>query len=323
MARLIFGSSLRGLAERWPVVHRCIWMLEAGFFAVFLLVSWCLPLSVAQRVASAVTSRMGPRQQKHRHVLRNLGIAFPERTPAEREELGRQLWGNVGKVFAEYAHLHRLRRQVTSRVELLGREHLQALLKPRRGAILVTPHLGNWEIAGCVVSEMGLTLSVVYSPLQNPYLDRMIAWCRRAHASGLLARDDNPRILLRELAANRCIGFVMDQRVDTGEMIPMFGVERSTTVVPARLALRQGVDLLPIRTERLAGGLFRLTVCPPVRPTDPQASHQEQAVQMTRQINAYFEAWIGERPADWFCTNRLWPKDACPQELAEDSSGPA
>jgi KDO2-lipid IV(A) lauroyltransferase len=327
MARLFIGESLRGVVERWPLLHKLIWGLEAGMFGLFLLISWCLPLSAAQSFASAIMGRAGPRQRKHHHVLRNLGVAFPERSQGERDALGRQLWGNVGKVFAEYAHLYRLQRHVATRVDVHGIEHVQSLSQSGRPAVLVTPHLGNWEIIGCVFSEQGVGLSVVYTPLQNPYLDRMIERCRRAHSSGLLARDDNARALLRELAAGRCVGFVMDQRVDSGVKVPLFGVGKSTTLVPARLALRQGIDLLPVRTERLAGGRFRVTFYPPVRPSNSAASPQEQALDMTHQINGYFESWIRERPADWFCTNRLWPKDARPAGvngvLAEGQPGPA
>lgn len=323
MARLLIGSSLRGLVERWPVLHRCIWAVEVGLFGVFLFICWCLPLSGAQALAGGIMSRVGPRQGKHRHVMRNLGIAFPDRTDAEREALGRLLWGNVGKVFAEYVHLFRIRRAVAQRVEVHGAERLEALAQHNRAAIFVTPHLGNWEVFGCVIHAAGLQLSVVYTPLQNPYLDWLVRRCRRAHRSGLLARDDSVRPLIRELAARRCVGVVMDQRVDSGSPVPLFGVDKPTTMIPARLALRQGVDLLPLRTERLAGGRFRVTICPPVRPVDTGASHEEQALQLTRQINALFEAWISERPEDWFITNRVWPKDAKPAgnagKLAERS----
>lgn len=327
MARLLIGSSLRSIVERWPAIHRCVWAAEAALFGVFLFICWCLPLSGAQALAAGIMSRVGPRQDKHRHVRRNLSIAFPDWTNAERDALGRSLWGNVGKVFAEYVHLFRIRRAVAQRVELIGGEWLEALARQNRSAIFVTAHVGNWEISGCAVHAAGLQLSVVYTPLQNPYLDWLVVRCRRAHSSGLLAREDSVRPMIREISARRCVGVIMDQRVDSGVPVPLFGLDKMTTVVPARLALRHGVDLLPLRTERLAGGRFRVTVCPPVRPADTDASGDEQALDMTRQINALFEAWISERPEDWFITNRVWPKDAQPAgsagKLAEPSPGPA
>ena len=132
MARLLIGSSLRSIVERWPAIHRCVWAAEAALFGVFLFICWCLPLSGAQALAAGIMSRVGPRQDKHRHVRRNLSIAFPDWTDAERDALGRSLWGNVGKVFAEYVHLFRIRRAVAQRVELIGGEWLEALARQNR-----------------------------------------------------------------------------------------------------------------------------------------------------------------------------------------------
>ena len=114
----------------------------------------------------------------------------------------------------------------------------------------------------------------------------------------------------------------MDQRVDSGVPIPFFGIDKHTTLVPARLALRHGYDLVPVRTERLDGARFRVTFLPPLRPDDPGADEIEQARQVTRKINALFEEWIRERPTDWWCSKRRWPKDAHPPGRGAAGAGP-
>jgi KDO2-lipid IV(A) lauroyltransferase len=124
------------------------------------------------------------------------------------------------------------------------------------------------------------------------------------------------RALLRELKAGRSIGMIMDQRVDSGEPIPFFGIAKYTTLVPARLALKHGFDLVPVRTERLDGARFRVTFYEPLRPDDPDADELEQARQVTAKINRAFEDWIRERPEDWWCSKRRWPKDARPPSTA-------
>jgi KDO2-lipid IV(A) lauroyltransferase len=323
VARLLIGNSLRGVAERWPVVHRAIWAVEGALFALFLGICWLLPTGWAQRMAGAAMAVAGPRQPKHRHVRRNLELAFPDRSPREIETLGRTLWGNIGKVFAEYAHLGRIHRHAARRVDIIGGDYMTGLLRSGRAAVLVTAHVGNWEMIGCALRELGLPLTVVYTPLQNPYLDRLVARCRATHNARLLARDDSMRPMMRELLGGRSIGLIMDQRVDTGSPVPYFGIDKLTTLIPARLALRHGVDLLPVRTERLPKGRFRVTFCPPVRPdTRPgDAGEIEVARDMTARVNAIFEDWIRERPGDWFCTRRLWPKDAQPRRTARQLAG--
>ena len=308
MARLLIGSSLRDIVERYPWLHHVLWGAEAAVFGTFLLLAWLMPLRAAQSMGHALMSRLGPRQPKHRRVLRNLEIAFPEKSQAEREQMAGALWGNVGKVFAEYGQLPRISRNLSRHVEIAGAEHVAAYIRGERAGIFLTAHLGNWEISGLVFKSLGIPVTTVYTPLSNPYLDRMIARSRRGgHGANLLARDTSTRGLVRELDQGHSIGLVMDQRVDSGAPVPFFGVDKMTTLIPARLALRYGVDLMMVRIERLGAGRFRLTFLPPI-PSPDSGTDTEKAMALMRHVNASFEDWIRARPQDWFITQRVWPK---------------
>jgi len=92
--------------------------------------------------------------------------------------------------------------------------------------------------------------------------------------------------------------------------VRLFGHGKPTTLIPARLALRYGFDLVPIRVERLEGAHFRVSFHPPVAPPAEGGDEIERAVRMTERVHALFEQWIRERPGDWFCSKRLWPKSA-------------
>ena len=99
----------------------------------------------------------------------------------------------------------------------------------------------------------------------------------------------------------------MDRRLKKGELTPFFGSGTFTSLFPARLALRCGCNLVPVRVERLRRGAYRVTVHEPVRPDPSLADDRAKALDMTRQVNAYFESWIRERPDQWFCSKRMWP----------------
>ena len=114
--------------------------------------------------------------------------------------------------------------------------------------------------------------------------------------------------MLRELTDGRSVALVVDTRDDDGAPIPFFGHDKLTTLAPARLALRFGCELIPVRIERLDAARFRLTVYEPVRPDPALASDKDRAVQMMRDLNRLFEQWIRERPEQWLCIKRAWPK---------------
>jgi KDO2-lipid IV(A) lauroyltransferase len=312
MARLLIGNSLRRYFDRWQFVRKALWLAEAGIFWLFLAVARVLPADRATAMGRRLMMAVGPRLDKHEKFIRNLELAFPEKTPAEIETVAREVWGGAGALLVEYAHLEDICLRRPERVEMVNAGDVPLEERRRRPAVFVSAHLANWEINAAALSRAGIPATGVYTPLQNPYLERMLMRRREPLGVALVPRDASMRTLLRELKAGRSVGMIMDQRVDSGVPIPFFGIDKHTTLVPARLALRHGCDLVPVRTERLEGARFRVTIYPALTPDDPEASEIERAKQMTTKINRLFEEWIRERPADWWCSKRRWPKDARP-----------
>lgn len=311
VARLVIGNSLRKYFERSSFVRNLLWLVEAGLFGLFLLVARMLPTDSATAMGRRLAMWVGPRLDKHRIFKRNLELAFPNKSEAEIESLARRVWGGAGGLLVEYAHLSDICvRQADKRLEIASQGEVPVLSHPERPAIFVSAHLANWEVCAAAIRRAGIPVTGVYTPLQNPFLERMLMRSRRPLGIRLAARDESMKTLLRELRAGRSIGMIMDQRVDSGVPLPFFGIDKLTTLVPARLALRHGYDLVPVRTERIAGSRFRVTFYAPLEPDDPDAGEIERAKQVTRKINLVFESWIRERPEDWWCSKRRWPKDA-------------
>ncbi len=127
------------------------------------------------------------------------------------------------------------------------------------------------------------------------------------------------RPLLRELQAGRSLGLLMDQRYDRGANVPFFGLPAPTTLVPARLALRSGLPLIPTRVQRLEGARFVVTVHRPVSP-EPGLDEDTAARRMTEAVNGLFARWIADAPALWLCAKRRWPRQR-PQRPREPRRG--
>jgi KDO2-lipid IV(A) lauroyltransferase len=184
----------------------------------------------------------------------------------------------------------------------------------KRCGIFVTAHVGNWELAAAAAGRHGIPISVIYAPSQNPLIDRMLRRRREALGCALVSLEEGARPLMRELGEGRSIGLVVDARDDDGVPIPLFGLDKMTTLAPARLALRFDGDLIPVRVERLGDARFRLIVHEPIRPDPALASDKDRAMQMMRDLNLLFEQWIRERPEQWLCIKRAWAKDLDPRD---------
>ena len=176
-------------------------------------------------------------------------------------------------------------------------------------------HLGNWEISAATARRLGVPLTVVYSRQANPIAEWLVQRRRRDLGCRFVAADDSIRPLLNELRTGRSIGLLVDLRVESGEPLPFCGHDTATTLVPARLALKFGCPLVPVRVERMRPAHLRVTLCDPVLP-DAAAARDAQARQMMAEVNALFEAWIVARPDQWQCFQNRWPKSTRKRLLA-------
>jgi len=230
------------------------------------------------------------------------------------DDMARDCWGNLGRVMAEYPHLANIAGgRGEGRIELVVRDDTAAWRRDGRPAVFVAAHLGNWELVASKAVTGEIPLVAIYSPQSNPYVDRMIQKMRRSLGCLLVPKNAGVRDLMRHLEGGRSLGVVADQRVDGGEPLPFFGHPASTTTVPARLALKLGLELVPVRIERRGDGRFLVTAFEAVVPRGPDLSRHEQALDMMGQVNGLFESWIRERPAEWHCAKRRWPKELRPK----------
>jgi len=307
LAKLFLGSKH---TEWSPRLLRILWSFEAAMVWLVGALARLLPADAASAAGHGLLAGLGPRLDKTRHIRRNLKIAFPDKDEAETSRLVRDIWGNVGSVLAEYPHLNRICKSGPGqRLDCVIEGDPEVFRQPAKPAVFVTAHLSNWELAAGAVVQQGVPLSVVYTKLQNPWMDRLLYKARQSLGCGLVERENAARELMRCLKKGTSIGLLVDQRVDAGEPVPFFGQDMLTSTTPAQLALRVDCDLIPIRIQRLHGARYRVTFHKPVVADDENSDNAGKILQMTSRINALFESWIRERPHEWMCTKRRWPKD--------------
>lgn len=306
MAKYYFFS--RELAKRRPGLNRIGWRIEAWVIAGLVGVFRMLPLERATRLAHWLF-QFGASSKQRQRVMRNLYVAFPDTPADELERIARDIFGNVGVALAEIAQIGAIWKDRAKRLEFVASPDARVLREVGRPAVFVTAHIGPWTLTNYLAAEYGFPLSIVYAAESNPYVHDLMLRLRGDLPVRLLARDNSMRTLIKELGSGAAVGLGSDVRLDGGEMIPFFGHDMPTNTVPARLALRFDCELIPVRAERLPGGRFRITTCPPVVADDPAASAAEQATSMTAKLNLVFEQWIRETPGEWLCLARRWPKE--------------
>lgn len=295
----------RRFVKRYPWAHRAGQRAEAAFIAAALGLLRRLPLGTSTRLASRLFAIIGPWTGAAGKIEHNLCMAFPHLDERERKRLGRRIFGNFGVAVAELTQLDRIWAQRDRRIEFASDFNFEQ----GRPAVFVAAHIGPWTFANFLAGYYaGLAITTLYAPESNPHVHDRIRALRAALPCRFIPRDNSMRELVKELGAGRAVGLGSDVRFDAGPALPFFGLPMHTNTVPAKLALRFDCELIPVRTERLPGGRFRIAVHAPVRPRDPHAAKDEQTLDMSTQLNALFEQWIREDPTQWMCLSRRWSK---------------
>lgn len=321
MARhFLFARLGERIAEN-GVLERALWALEGGLGGLLWQTSAALPVERASELGARLGRALGPRLKKHRHVLANLRIAFPDRPERELHTLAIESWANAGRMIAELPHLAALVRSTGDRLRIAGSEGLAERLAGRPG-IFLTAHLGNWNLAPIGPVHLGIPMTVIYRRQTNPRLEALFERARRELPWRHLEVEDAARGMIRELEAGRSVGLLPDQRFEGGELVPFFGRPAPTPVAPARIAVKLGLPFVPGRVIREPGCRFRIEIHPPLEPDPAIRDPRARAFALTLALNRLFECWIRERPSEWLCAKRRWPRAPEPSstDLVEASS---
>ena len=280
----------------------------AAAFALFALLR-VLPPGWASALGGALGGLIGPALPVHRRALENIARALPELSPAEVRRCARRMWRHLGRVAAEYPHLHRFSvDKPGGRIELVGRAHLDEARRSTTGGIFFSGHIGNWELAVLAPEQNGIPTTAVYRAANNPIVDRLIGRFRVTIAQNLVPKGvGGAREMVRAIINGKHVALLVDQKLNTGIPVPFFGRDAMTAPAVAALALKYDCPVWPVRVERLAGASFRVTVFPKL--AIPQAGTRNERIRATMvAINRVLEDWIRDRPEQWLWLHRRWPR---------------
>jgi KDO2-lipid IV(A) lauroyltransferase len=237
-------------------------------------------------------------------ALDNLRRAFrAERDDAELHHIARRSFQHLGMSLVEVCvFMFRPSDVLLRRVEIDGLEHLKEAAVQGRGVLLLTAHLGNWELLAAAHPLAGLPLSVVLRPLEQPQLDRVVERVRRRTGAELIRKRRALRDVLDALRRGRMVGVLLDQNATRAEGIfaPFFGTPASTSRSLAVIALRTEAPVVPIFIRRLERGRHLIEVRPVLPPTE------RDVVAFTASFNEAIEAAIRRAPEQWFWMHKRW-----------------
>ena len=236
--------------------------------------------------------------------MRNLELALPALSAAERDRILRGVFRHLGWQLVEFCRMTRYTQENTRgwlRTE--GLENYLAAEARGKGVLVLTGHLGAWELSSFYHSLMGHPMGMVIRRL-----DEFVNGIRCLHGNRVLHKDDFARDLLRAMRAGNTVGILMDTNMTPpqGVFVNFFGVEACTASGLARVALKTGAAVLPgFALWEPSEGQYVLHFGPELnfaRSGDAEAD----ILAATQQCNDALESWIRRYPDQWLWIHRRW-----------------
>ncbi len=294
-----------------PLWQRIGWRLEALLWDIMMGVFSALPVEKASALGGWSLRVLGPLLPAHRAALINAKLVFPEIDDVRAKALAMAAWDNLGRLGGEFPHLHEMRPyEADGRVEVRGREHLDAIIASGKPAVIVTGHFANWEVMAAAICLGGLNARVSYRHANNPHIDKRINTIRHGYGVPELSAkgETGAREMLIAMQNGQSVTFLNDQKFNRGIEAPFFGHQLMTAPGPARLARRFNAPLLPVSVTRLPGTRFAVTFHPPLH-ADKDPDKTKAIAKTVVAINGFLEEQIRAHPQDWFWVHRRWPKE--------------
>lgn len=273
----------------------------------------CLPYRAAisvGRFATGAASKVA--RKRFKRNIRDISLAFPDKSPQEVRKIAFKSWENMGQILAEVVKLTSYsKEEFRKHVEIRGLEILKKNQADKIGGIIHIGHLTNWEAFGLAVSVEGLDKAVLAQRMDNPYVDEETNRLRNIFGGTTFHsnHDANPFLAcVRWIKRGKMIGILTDQNIlSTDFFMKFLGRPAAMSPITALLSIRLQVPVLPVVVSRENGKI----ICTVQEPLLPPTEYSPENIRLfMRKLTDIYEDWIRQNPENWLWAHNRWKREA-------------
>lgn len=281
--------------------------LEFLLFQPILLILNILSFRGGGAFGKWLFSAIGPLLSVNRVGHKNLQIAFPHLSVAERTQILKKMWGHLGQTFFEYVKLASFDPRKVAGCYIEGEAHLRKAIQEQqrqgRPILLFTAHFGQWEMGTHLAQLEGLKVAQVTRFLNNPYMRACINRVHQKVVGHLIPKGPSgAKKILMSLKSGEAVSMLADQKMDNGEEALFFGQKAMTAPAWARLAQKYKVNILPFYGVRTGLGTYKIVYEAPLENVDDVGK-------TIQAMNDHIESWIRLHPEQYFWLHKRFPKE--------------
>ena len=278
------------------------YLIQSIVIYFFFIIGKLLGLSTSKKFFSLVFEKIGPYFKSKIVIDKNLKIFNPDLTSDQKAIIINDMWRNYGMTFIEYIHLDFYKKKLDF-VEIEGEEYLKNIIGSEKQVIFVSGHFSNFEIMSMEITKRKVKLATIYRPLNNYFLNPFMEYLRKKYVcSNQIKKGLNGvRDAINFIKNGFSIALMIDQRVSEGEKINFFNKPALTTTLPAQLAIKYNLPIVPVFIERLKSNKFKITFH-----NEINSSLFKDTIDLSKKLNQILEKMITKKPNEWIWTHNRW-----------------
>ncbi len=269
---------------------------------LFFLLAKIIGLKLSRKFFSFFFRKIGPLIRTNNIVNKNLSKLPSHLSNQTKKEIKLKMWSNYGMTFIEYIFLKNFKDN-NQHIEIKGEEILNEINKQDKPVIFVSGHFANFELMSMEITKKNINLATIYRPLNNFFINPLMEYLRKKYVCKNQIKKGlgGVKEIISYINKKYSIALMIDQRVSEGEKINFFNEEAFTTTLPAQMALKFDLDIVPIFIERKNNSFFSMHVYKPLKP-----SEFSDKLEITYKLNQILESMIIKNPNQWIWTHDRW-----------------
>ena len=278
------------------------YLIQAIILYFFFLVGKVLGLKISRKLFSNIFIILAPLFKSKKIINKNLSIFNSEISKKEKDKIILTMWKNYGMTFIEYVFLNYFQKN-NSHIKILGENNLQKIIEKNKPVIFVSGHFANYELMSMEIVKKKIKLATIYRPLNNFFVNPLMEFLRRRFVckNQIKKGINGVRDAINYIKQDYSVALMIDQRVSEGEKINFFGKPAFTTTLPAQLALKFGLSVVPVFLERDELNNFTIQFYEEIKSSD-----FKNKLEMTKKLNNILESLIIKNPYQWIWTHNRW-----------------
>ena len=278
------------------------YFIQSIIIYIFFILGKIMGITLSRKLFSYLFLKIGHNFKSKKLIESNLNIYSKSLTEIKRDEIISGMWKNYGKTFIEYIFLNYFKKNNTH-MKIEGADKLENILELKKPVIFVSGHFANYELMSMEIVKKNINLATIYRPLNNYFLNPFMEYLRRKYVckNQIKKGVSGVREAIEYLKKGYSIALMIDQRVSEGEKINFFGKSALTTTLPAQLALKFDLSIIPVFIERDHNDNFKIKF---YKEIDPKSFNNKS--DLTDKLNKVIEEMIVYRPEGWIWTHNRW-----------------